>query len=397
MAYKFLKDEKIEGKTIVLRVDLNSTVEANELFEGARIARHAQTIKELSDKGAKLVVLAHQGRKGQEDCISLKQHAEAITEKIEKEIKLLPWDSDYVSEIKALENGNIILMENTRFHENEEQSFSPEEASKIEWVQKIASCSNIFVQNALSISHRPQPSVVGFTTLLPSFVGPALEAELEALDKIGSGLNPTVFVLGGAKIADSISLMKLMFETGKADKVCVAGLLGELFLKAGGKKLGAKDKFFEEKNLTQFLDPAKNLLSHYSERIVMPVDVAIMGDSDEREEIMLDELPKENMIYDIGMETVAEFKEVLKKSKLIVLNGPMGMFEKMDFELGTKKVLDAVSKNRAFSLVGGGDTEIALQQAGFSEADFSHVSLAGRALLQYILGKELPGLIALQK
>ena len=397
MGYKYIKDEKVEGKTLVLRAGIDSNVEENELFEGTRLEKQAQSIKQLSEKGAKLVVLGHQGRRGQENFISLKQHAKAIEERIEKEVKLLPWDSDYVSEIKAMENGSIILMENVRFNENEEQSFAPEEASKIEWVQKIASVSDMFVQNAFSVCHRPQPSVVGFAKLLPSFVGPLLEAELKAIEKVDSGLKPAVYVLGGSKLSDSLSLMQNLFEKGKADKTCVGGLLGELFIKASGKQLGNKDKFFEEKNLNQFIEQAKSILSQHPDKIVMPVDVAIMNDYDEREEVMVEELPKENMVYDIGMETVAEFKGSFKKAKLIVMNGPMGVFEKMDFETGTKKVLNAVSKNRAFSLVGGGDTELALHQADFSETDFSHVSLGGKVLLEALLGKELPGLTALQK
>jgi len=395
--YKFLQDEKVEGKTIVIRVGLDSNVEDGELFEGTRIESHAKTLKMLSDKGAKVVTLAHQGRKGKDDCISLKQHAEAITEHIEKEVKLLAWDSEYATAIKEMQAGEIVLMENVRFHENEEQEFSAEEAGKIEWVQKIASLSQLFVQNAFSVCHRSQPSVVGFTSLLPSFVGPVLESELDALKHFDKGEKPAVFVLGGAKVKDSLSLIQTLFEKGKADSICLGGLLGELFLKAKGINLGEKEKTFEEKGLNELTEPAKQLLSQHGEKIVLPVDVAIMNDYDEREELMVSELPKENMVYDIGLETVALFKESFKKAKLVVLNGPMGVFEKMDFETGTKKVFDAISKSKAFSLIGGGDTETALQQLEFSPEQFGHVSLAGKALLLYLSGKELPGLLALQK
>jgi phosphoglycerate kinase len=395
--YKYLKDENISGKTIVVRLGLNSNVEDGELFVGARIEAHAKTLKELAGKQAKVVALAHQGRRGQDDFVSLKQHAEEISERIEKEVRLLSWDSDYVSEIKAMQPGEIILMENVRFHEKEEQNFSPEEASKIEWLQKIASVSDLFVQDAFSVCHRSQPSVIGLPVLLPSFVGPALEKELAALKKVDSGEKPSVFVLGGAKVSDSISLIQSLLEKGKADTICVGGLLGELFLKAKGIKLGAKDKFFEEKGLNQFLEQANQILSQHAEEIALPVDVAIMNDYDEREEVLVSELPKDNQINDIGMETVAEFKNILKKAKLIVMNGPMGVFEEMDFELGTKKVFDAISKSRAFSLVGGGDTEAALRETDFSPEDFSHLSLAGKTPLLYLLGKELPGLTVLQK
>jgi len=395
--YKFLASEKISGKTIAIRVDLNSNVEDNELFEGPRIERYSASLKKLSEQGAKLVVLAHQGRKGEEDFVSLKQHAQALSENIGKPVSLLAWDSDFAESIKAMQPGDIILMENVRFHDNEEQTFSAEEASKIDWVQKIASVSGLFVQDALSVCHRSQPSVVGFPGILPSFVGPVLEQELNALKQFDKGEKPCVFVLGGAKVKDSIALINFLFEKGKACTVCVAGLLGEIFLKASGKELGQKDKFLEEENLNQFVDQAKSLLSQHPEKILLPVDVAIMNDDDEREQVSVSELPKDNMIYDIGTETVLEFKAALKGAKLVVVNGPMGVFEKMDFEIGTKKVLDAVSKSRAFSLIGGGATVAALEQADFSHNQFSHVSLAGKALLHYFGGKELPGLVALQK
>jgi phosphoglycerate kinase len=394
--YKFLKETNVAGKTVVIRLDLNSNVEDGELFAGARIERHAQTLKELSEKDAKIVALAHQAWKGQPECLSLKQHAEAITEQIGKGVKLLSWDSDYLAAIKEMQPGEIILMENVRFHDSDNKEMSAEEAAGVEWVQKLSSVADLFVQNALSVCHRPQPNVIGFSKL-PSFVGPVLESELSALKHFDSGEKPCVFVLGGAKPKDTISLIQTLFERGKADTICLGGVPGELFLKAKGISLGEKDKFFEEKGLNQFIEQAKQLLSEHEEKLVLPVDLAIMNDYDEREEIPVSELPKENPIYDIGTETVALFKETFKRSKLIVMNGPMGVFEKMDFEIGTKKVLGAISKSKAFSLIGGGDTGAALQQTDFSQEQFSHVSLAGHALLQYLSGKELPGLIALQK
>lgn len=396
--YKFLKKEVVGDKTLVVRVDLNSNVEDGEIFENARFRRHSETLKGLAAKGAKVVALAHQGRKGQEDCISLQPHAEMLSGLLEKEARLLKWDSDYVSAISQMQSGDVVLMENVRFHDNEEQDFSPEDAAKVEWVQKIASVSQMFVQDALSVCHRAQPSVIGFTAILPSFVGPELESELNALAHFDSGeKKPCVFVLGGAKVKDSISLIKELFGKQKADRICVGGLLGELFLKAKGIALGKKDSFFEEKGLNDLVEPAKELLSFYGEKILLPLDVAIMDDSDEREEVSVSELPKDNTICDIGSETVAEFKGALKDAKLIVANGPMGVFERMDFETGTKRVFNAISKSRAFSLIGGGDTETALEQMDFSEKDFSHVSLAGKALLQCLIGKQLPGLLALLK
>ena len=395
--YKFIGNENVSGKTIIVRADLNSNVENGELFAGARITEHAKTFKHLSGKGAKVVVLAHQGRKGGDDFATLEQHAAALTEEIGKEVKLVKWESDYVSAIKAMQGGDIILMDNVRQFDDEEKDFSPEEAAKLERIAKMAPVADMFVQDALSVCHRSQPSVVGFTAVLPSFVGPVLEKEVNALKHYDKGEKPCLFILGGAKVEDSIKLMKIILESGKADMVCVGGLFGELFLKATGKKLGEKDRFFEENGLTPLLEPAKQLLDSFGEKITLPVDVAVIDDDDERKELGVDELPTDFTICDVGMETIALFKQKMKKAKFIVFNGPLGMFEKYGFELGTKKVFDAMSKGKAFSFLGGGDTETAIQQLEFAMSDFSHVSLAGKALLAYLSGKELPGLKVLLK
>ncbi len=366
------------------------------MFPGARIREHSKTLKELSDRGAKLVVLVHQGWKGDEDCISLKQHAEETSERIRKEVKLLSWDSDYVSAIKEMQNGDIVLMENVRFHDSDNKDMTPEEAAAVEWVQKIASVADMFVQDALSVCHRAQPNVIGFSKL-PSFIGPILEKELKALQHYDKAEKPAVFILGGAKVKDSVKLMNVVLEQGKADTVCVAGLLGELFLKASGKNLGEKEKTFEEKGLNDLLDKAKELLSSYSEKIILPIDLAVLDEDDERKEIAVEELPSDFLIYDVGMATVDLFKQQLKNARLVVFNGPLGVFEHYGFELATKKLLKAVSKSNAYSIIGGGDTVDAIEELDFGFDLFSHVSLGGKALLQYISGKELPGLQALQK
>ncbi len=395
--YKFISKESVRGKTLIVRVGLDSNVENKELFPGARIRVHANSLKELSEKGAKVVALAHQGRHGEEDCISLKQHAEEISEQIGKEVKLLKWDSGYLAPVKEMQNGEIILMENVRFHEGEEKEYTAEEASKVEWVQQLASVADMFVQNALSVCHRSQPSVIGFAPLLPSFVGPFLEKELNALHQYEKGERPAVFILGGAKIDDSIELMKTVLENGRADTICVGGLLGELFLKASGKKLGEKDKFFEEQGFDNLIEPAKQLLSAYGEKMVFPADLAVLDEDDERQEIGLEDLPSDFLICDIGMETVAAFRKFIQGAKLVVFNGPLGMFEKHGCDFATKKVLNEMAKSKAFSIVGGGETVDALEEMDFTFEQFSHVSLGGKALLQYLSGKPLSGLLALQK
>jgi phosphoglycerate kinase len=217
------------------------------------------------------------------------------------------------------------------------------------------------------------------------------------LAKYEKGERPVLFIFGGAKIKDSLELMGIILASGKADNVCIGGLLGQLFLKATGKNLGETEKTFEEKGFNPLVEKAQQLLSSFKEKIILPIDLAVVDEDDERLEITVEELPTDFLIGDIGMETVALFKKQVHKAKLIVFNGPVGMFEKYGLELATKKVLESVSKSKAFSIIGGGDTVDALRELEFMPTQFSHVSLGGKALLQYLSGQPLPGLQALQK
>ncbi len=396
MPIRFISQRDVKGKTIVLRCDLNSNIENGTIIVSDRIKQHAQTIMQLSSSGARLVVLAHQGRKGDADFISLQQHCAALEKLAGKKIKFLKWTDNFASEIGLLKNGETILMENTRFLEDETIEKSAAEHAKTDFVKKIAGFSDYFVLDALSVCHRSHASVVGFTALLPSFAGPVIERELGALKKISSTKEKRLLVLGGAKPAESIEILDSMLAKGNIDEALLGGLLAELFWKSQGITFGAKDAIFEEKKLLGLLPKCAKILHDFSDKIVLPLDFAV-GENGNRKLILLEELPSDSKTLDIGDKTIGLFCKRIAEAKLIVFNGPLGVFEQKDFAVGTKKALETISHSVAFSILGGGDTETALDMLGIDKKLFGFVSLSGKALLEYLAGKQLPGLAALEE
>ncbi len=288
-------------------------------------------------------------------------------------------------------------MENTRFLDFEEKELTPEEHSKNKVIQEIASVSDAFVLDALSVSHRSHASVVGFIPLLPSFAGPVLEKEIINLDKaINSTEKPRLLVLGGAKPEDSLKTLVFFLKENRADKALLAGIFGELFLAAKGIDFGKKQDFFESKGFTALIPEIKKVLDEFSEKLVLPEDFAF-DDNNKRKEILVSMLPSELISKDIGKKTIKKFSEEISKAKLTVFNGPPGVFEEKPFSFGTKQVFEAMKENKGFTFLGGGDTETALSSLGFSAKDFSFVSLSGKASLKYLSGKKLVAVEALRQ
>lgn len=389
---------KLKGKTVFLRCDLNSTIIAGRVALSSRIREHAKTIYFLSEEDAKTVVLSHQGREGRDDFVDLQRHSKLIKKLIDKPVKFVKWNEDYVKKIKEMKNGEIILLDNTRFLAEEGKELTPEEHAKTGFIKKLTSIPNsIFVQDALSVCHRSHASVVGLSCCMHSYVGPVLQRDLDALSKLNEIKDSKTLVLGGAKVKDSLKIIEKTLIKNYANKIIVGGVLGEVFLKAKGIKFGAKDKFLEEKGFNEFNSKAKSILEKFSDKIVLPIDLGAENNNCKRTEIKIKNLPSELMIYDIGWETIEKYKKVIKESKLTIFNGPMGMFERNGFALGTKKILECIAFSRTFSIIGGGDTEKALMNFGLMPQDFNHLSLAGKALLSYLAGEKLPGLEVLKK
>ncbi|MEM7825320.1 MAG: phosphoglycerate kinase [Candidatus Aenigmatarchaeota archaeon] len=401
MSFLTLDEAKVAKKTVLLRVDINVPydLEKKEIQDSERIREHAKTIKELADKNARVVIIAHQGRKGEPDFIHLDQHAKLLSKYVGKEVQFV---DDVIGEkaikkIKALKPGEILLLDNVRFLEEETEEKSSKEHAKSKLIKKLAKVVDVFVNDAFSASHRSHASIVGFTEVLPSYAGRIMEKELKSEERALDPLGINVFVLGGAKPDDCLNIIDHMFKNmpGSIEKVLTCGTVGEIFLAAKGYDLGKETKeFFAKKGFDKLIDQAKELLKKYELEIEFPVDVAF-EENGNRKEIPVEKLPTENLLQDIGTETAKKYGEIIKKARSVVVKGPAGVYEKQGFEVGTKLILEAIANSKAFSLIGGGDTLVAIEKLGLDKSKFSYISLGGGALITSLSGKGMPGVEAL--
>lgn len=399
--YKTLDDFNVKNKIVLVRVDFNSEIdpETKNVTSDVRIKAHAEsTLKELAEKGARTVVLAHQGRKGDPDYTPLKQHSEILAKILKCPVKYV--DDTYGEKaknaIKALHGGEILVLENVRSFDGETKSGTPEQHSKTELVQSLAPLADLFVNDAFAAAHRGHVSMVGFTAVLPSAAGRIMERELKSLAKaLEKPEKPCVYVMGGAKADDSLEISKYVLGNGIADYVLVGGVTSQLFLAAKGVDLGKGNMaFLEKKELTGLIPGIKELMQKYGDKVQVPVDVAL-DMKGKRKEISVDKLPTEYSIFDIGKKTVKNYADIILGSKSIVVSGPMGVYENEQFNYGTKKVLEAIANSKAFSLAGGGNTIAAIEEYGLTRK-ICYISTAGGALIEFLMGKKLPGVAALE-
>jgi len=397
-----LDDVDVSGKTVIVRPDFNVPIdpETKEILDDTRIREHAITIKELVEKGAKVVIIAHQGRPGEPEFMeSLEKHAKALEKALGKPVKYVHdlYGPEAKEAIRALKPGEVLVLKNVRTFPEERKKKSPEEHAKSELVRELAPLADLFVLDGFSVAHRAHASVVGFAAVLPAVAGRVMERELRSLEKVlEKPEKPCIFILGGAKAEKCVDIIRYVLEKGIADKVLTGGLVGHLFLKARGVDLGKpSEEVLEKKGLAGLVDAMKELLEAFPDRIEMPKDVAyeIYGD---RGEVYVKGLPVDHPIYDIGLETAEHYSSIVKNAKSVVVSGPLGVYEKPMFVEGTWRVFNAVAKSGAFSLAGGGDTVAALKTLGLFDK-FSFVSLAGGAFIEYLMGKKLPGVEVLEK
>ena len=397
-----LDDVEVEGKTVLVRVDFNSPVdpETKKLLDDTRIRAHGETtLKELSEKGARVVVLAHQGRPGDPDFIPLKQHAERLEELLGKPVKYVDdlYGEKAKQAIRELKNGEILVLENTRTYPEDRKSKTPKEHAESEFIKELAPLADLFVNDAFSAAHRSHASVVGFTAVLPSVAGRIMERELKALTRVlESPEKPCVFILGGAKADDSLKISQYVLKNNIADYILTGGITGHLFLVATGVDLGKPNMELLKKQEVLGLVPGiKELMAEHPGKIKVPVDVAIEVEG-KREELSVKDLPTEHPIFDVGTETIKEYSQIIKEAKSIVVSGPPGVYEREEFAKGTKGILEAVAESGAFSLVGGGHTVAAVQEFGLSNR-MSYISTAGGALIEFLMGSKLPAVVALEE
>ena len=293
MEFNTLDDFDLQDKTVFVRVDVNSPLdpETGEIMDDNRIVKCSDTITELSDKGANVVVIAHQGRPGSDDFSTLENHAGKMSEVLGKEVEYIDdlFGPAAREKISNLESGDILLLENARFYSEEVLNRDPEKQAKTHFVRKLAPLGDIYVNDAFAAAHRSQPSLVGFGVLLPAVAGRLMESELKGLGKARDPEHPCIYVLGGAKVEDSLNLIEHVFERDIADKVLIGGLVGQVLLYAGGNDLGeANAEIIEEKGFADQKEKAENILSEYGDQIELPSDIRDEVEEGEASEYLVD-------------------------------------------------------------------------------------------------------------
>jgi phosphoglycerate kinase len=397
-----MDDFDLSGRTVLLRVDINSPVDpaTGQLLNDARIREHLTTIRELHH--SKVVLLAHQSRPGKDDFTTLEAHAERIAALLARPVRYVSslFGKPAIDAIESMQIGDVLVLENTRFYAEEEALADAklEKMAKTHIVRRLAPHADYFVLDAFAAAHRAQPSLVGFCEVLPSMAGRVMERELAMLTRaVQDPARPKVAHLGGVKADDSIAVAKHMLERDIVDTVLTSGGVGNLFLEASGVDPGEPTREFLRRELEDYdrlRSQCKELLHTYSRRILLPTDV-VLNDNGERRPVSIGSLPAKLLVYDIGLDTIARYVDVIHRAKTIFFNGPAGVFELEPFSVGTREVLTAVAESDGLSVVGGGHTVAAVEQFGLQDR-IDHVSTGGGALINFLAGKELPLVSALR-
>ena len=381
-----MDDFDFDGKTVLLRADINSPLdpETMEIIDTSRIKRVVPTVKELMEKGGKIVILAHQGRPGGWDFTGLEKHAEALSDELGTGVRYVDdiYGEKARNAIKALGEGDVLVLDNVRKFEGERDKKTAEEHSRSVLVQSLAPLADIFVNDAFAAAHRSQCSLVGFIPVMPSCAGRLMEKEVKTLSKImEKPERPCIFIFGGAKYSNAIKVIKNLLERGVADKILLGGVPGNVFA-------GLVEPSEEEKAEIGVI------VERFGDKLILPVDVAV--DDGGRREVDVDNVGKENNIKDIGEKTMEVFGREIKNASTVLLSGPMGVFENKEFEEGTKRIIEAMAYSDAFSVIGGGHTVAAAGKLGVADS-ISYVSTGGGSLERFLMGKKLPVIEALEK
>ena len=399
--FNTLDDFNFENKTVLLRVDFNMPLDKNTLkiLDTTRMNLVIPTINELIKNKAKIVILAHQGRKDSWDFISMEDHAKKLETLINKKVNYIDdiFGDKAKKSIKKLKYGEILFLDNVRKIPYETLKKTAFEHSKSEFIQELYPLADFFVNDAFAAAHRSQCSLIGFTEVLPSCAGRLLEKEIGQLNKIIKKPNkPNMFLFGGAKFSDAINTIDHLLNKKIADKILLTGLPANAFLRAIGYNMGEKtEKILMIEDISNQLKTIKDIFQKYEKKIYLPIDFAI-SNNDKRLEINLDDLPNDNDLFDIGEKTINKYKKILKNAKTIFLSGPCGVFEKNIFQKGTKEIFNFIANSNAFSIAGGGHTVAAIEKLNLKN-NFSHISTGGGSLEKFITGDKLAVLEALKK
>lgn len=389
-----LEDFDTKGKTVFLRVDMNSPIDPKtmEILETSRIRESTVSLKDLEE--AKVVIASHQGRVGNKDYTGMESHAKVLEKILNRKIKYIEdvIGSEAQREIKNMKNGDILLLDNLRLCAEENYEFAPAEAAKTIMVSRLSKLFDLCVLDSFPSSHRSHPSIVGFSHVLPACAGRLVEREVRKLDEILTvAKGPHVIVLGGSKVMDRLEAIKTLIESGRADQVLLTGVIANVFMRAQGRiksPLGIKRE-------EEVIAKAHSLIGEHPDVFSTPVDVAI-DKNGTRVEMDVRELGKEDQILDLGPKTVEHYTKSIQSAGTVFISGPAGFFENESFKFGTQSLLKAVADSFATTIVSGGHLTAALKRYGLAEK-INHISTAGGALVLYLAGIKLPMIQSLEE
>ncbi len=388
MNKKTVKDVDLKGKRVLMRVDFNVPMQDGKVTDDKRIRASLPTIQYVLDQGASLILMSHLGRPkgGPSPEFSLKPAAEVLSGLLGRPVKMAPdtVGPEVQKLAKELKPGEVLMLENTRFYPGEEKN-------DLDLAKKMAALGDVYVNDAFGSAHRAHSSTEGVAHFLPAVSGFLMEQELEYLGRATANPeHPYIAILGGAKISDKIAVVENLLT--KCDKLIIGGGMANTFLAAKGDNM--QDSLVE----TASLDVAKGLMQKAGDKLLLPVD-AVVADKFEAEAnskvVDVDKVPAGWRIMDIGPKSIELFEKAIKGAKLIVWNGPVGVFEMPKFAEGTFAIAKALADSGAITVIGGGDSASAVKKAGVAKK-MTHVSTGGGASLEFLEGKELPGVAALQ-
>ena len=389
MPKKSIREFDLDGKCVLVRVDFNVPLDNGRVSDDTRIRAALPTLEYLIERHAKLILCSHLGRpKGRSDpAYSLKPAAERLSQLIERPVQMAP---DCIGPVvkeqaAAVRPGQLLLLENLRFHPEEE-------ANEATFCRELAALADVYVNDAFGSAHRAHASTAGVTASLPAVAGLLMERELNFLGKaLTDPDRPFVAILGGAKVSDKIGVIERLL--GTVDRLLIGGGMANTFLKAQGKAVG--QSLLE----ADTLELARSLLRQGGDTLMLPEDVCIADRFDaeaQKQTVSVDSVPDEWRILDIGPQTIARFTASLQNARTVVWNGPMGVFEMPPFAVGTFAVARALAElTQATTIIGGGDSAAAVEQSGLAD-QMTHISTGGGASLEFLEGKQLPGVASLQ-
>ncbi len=378
----------VSGKRVLVREDLNVPMAKGQIADDARIRAAVPTLQHLAERGAMVIVMSHLGRpKGVDPELSLRPVGMQLATVLGRDVRFA---GDCVGEparsaVAALQNGEVLLLENVRFHPEDE-------ANDADFAHQLASLGDLYVNDAFAASHRAHASVVGVAAYLPAFAGELMEAELKALHQaLDNPKRPMLAVVGGAKVSTKVGVLRNLLN--KVDALIIGGAMANTFFKARGWPTGSG--LVEDTALGE----AKEVAAAAGEKLLLPVDLVCARRMEPSQALRImnaNEVEPGWMALDIGPRSVAAFKQRLHRAGTVVWNGPMGVTEIPDFSDGTRAIGEAIATSGGYTLVGGGDTVAAIDTLGLS-GRFSHVSTGGGATLEYLEGKTLPGIAILKE